>query len=817
MNTKEQVLNPNGYMTFAVAEGLRAHLGRECVRIVTNANVVEQAYEFRPNALVCFDGEEVQYDTILEIRKMGIPVIGWLTEDPYELHTNLRNQDLYDIVFTNERSAVPRYEQGKAAFLPHGASKTSCYYPVRDSCVYDVCIAGTAWPERVEWCRKLRKHLPDVKWKFILHRPQVEVPEYTFPEPLVQTDYRLSINDICRVFNQSKIVISLKRRYSSLNPQIGLSPAPRIFETALSGTAQLVEAVENDEIGEFFEIGREIDTFRSPEDCAEKIASLLRDNSRRREMSAKAQERALRDHSYVNRVIPIIEWIRSQRTMKTITSAPRRLLLCIHSSTESGVFGGMEVQTEELAEQLEPSWSVFLLYPHQKGTKSFWRLIDLSSGRVEEESVPPINEATTYAPKLSAIFKRILLSKQISLVHFQHLYCFPLKLPLAASELGVPYTITWGDYYPVCHKYTLLNNFGVYCHPDEIPIETCDVCLCSTHGYMPGSQLLRRSIVSKIMLRSKGIVCLSQIQRELIGRIFPEVANKMQVVEPLDGPPVPITSNPPNPQGPLNVAITGNFAKQKGADITMLVMNYYKGSPDIDFHILGRIDPEYQRILDRPGLKSAPNVHLLGGYRPSERYSIFDGMHVALFLSIWPEGYPMTLEDLKKAGLPCIASNIGELGRQIEHGVNGWKVPPYDAGPVISILNSIIEDRSVLDSVRAKFRSSLTSGPRYVQRMGGLFEEILRSKKVPMTNPDATIKQMKWLGERIIAYPAETSLWANCGPIPTRDIQAPTPIAQTTAPLATPREALRRLVFYSKQKGIIGTLRIVVEWLRKTK
>lgn len=84
-------------------------------------------------------------------------MVGWLTKDPYELHTNLQNQDLYDVVFTTERSAVPRCQPGKAKFLPMRASKSLCYYPVRDSCMYDVCIAGTAWPERVDWFRKLVK------------------------------------------------------------------------------------------------------------------------------------------------------------------------------------------------------------------------------------------------------------------------------------------------------------------------------------------------------------------------------------------------------------------------------------------------------------------------------------------------------------------------------------------------------------------------------------------------------------------------------------------------------------------------------------
>lgn len=73
LNTKDVLRNPDSYMTLALAEGLRAHLGRDSVKIVTNGNVVEEAYENPPSALICFEGEEVQFDIILEIRKMGIP------------------------------------------------------------------------------------------------------------------------------------------------------------------------------------------------------------------------------------------------------------------------------------------------------------------------------------------------------------------------------------------------------------------------------------------------------------------------------------------------------------------------------------------------------------------------------------------------------------------------------------------------------------------------------------------------------------------------------------------------------------------------
>lgn len=46
-----------------------------------------------------------------------------------------------------------------------------------------------------------------------------------------------------------------------------------------------------------FEVGEEIETYRSPAEMAEKLLELLGNPARRREMRHKAQRRALSDHS----------------------------------------------------------------------------------------------------------------------------------------------------------------------------------------------------------------------------------------------------------------------------------------------------------------------------------------------------------------------------------------------------------------------------------------------------------------------------------------------------------------------------------------
>jgi len=550
LNTKDHVGKPNSYLADSVAEELRVRFGTNSIELVTSSNVVDKALQCKPDALICFDGEEAQHDVILQVRKMGVPVIGWLTEHQYELSRNLDSHNIYDFIFTNERAAAT-----------------------------------------------------------------------------------------------------------------------------------------------------------------------------------------------------IAQFIRRQKPKGQLI-APRRILVCIHHATSGRVFGGMEILTEELVRHLQASWKVFLLYPYSKDAVLYWRLVDGNSGQAEDECVGDVSftdQVKSYDYSQAAKFKRIILSKQISLVHFQHWLTFPLELPLAVSELGIPYTLTLGDYYAICHKYTLLNNFGVYCQPDSIPLETCDVCLRATHGYPFASQLIRREIVSRVLLNSKEIICCSKFQCDLIGKLFPKSSGKIQVIEPHDGSKIQsIPRDTVEVDRPLNVALTGNFTKHKGADTFILIMDYYRNSTKINFYVFGRINSDCQMMLAEAGLNRNANVHLRGGYSPDERYSIYGGIDVAMFLPIWPEAYGMIMSELRKLGVPTIVTDVGGLGEQVHDGVDGWKVPPYDYGRVIELLNEFIEDRSILRRVRERLANA-SSRTSYAEKLSRVLDKVSQQNPIPVDSHGMSEKQVSWL------------------------------------------------------------------------
>ena len=73
----------------------------------------------------------------------------------------------------------------------------------------------------------------------------------------------------------------------------------RDFEVPMSGGFYLVEHQE--ELREFFEIGREIETYRSREELLDKISFYLGHDAERERIRRAGRERCLRDHTWQRR------------------------------------------------------------------------------------------------------------------------------------------------------------------------------------------------------------------------------------------------------------------------------------------------------------------------------------------------------------------------------------------------------------------------------------------------------------------------------------------------------------------------------------
>jgi spore maturation protein CgeB len=92
----------------------------------------------------------------------------------------------------------------------------------------------------------------------------------------------------------------LKNSKTTLNNHIGLSERAasnmRLFEATGVGTCLITDFKDNLDL--FFDMDREIVTYRSPEECVEKVRYLLDHSVERESIARSGQKRTLRDHNF---------------------------------------------------------------------------------------------------------------------------------------------------------------------------------------------------------------------------------------------------------------------------------------------------------------------------------------------------------------------------------------------------------------------------------------------------------------------------------------------------------------------------------------
>lgn len=271
--------------------------------------VAQLAAELRPDLVLALDGWNMPLEQIDEIRGMGIKTALWLTDDPYYTDVTAGLVTRYDYIFTLERSCVDFYQQNGGAnayYLPF-AAYTGYYRPLRERAANrrNLSFVGSAFWNRVDFFRPILGDLMNRGlyingfWWDRLFEPG------TYPGR-VEMDKWMGPEETSEVYSSSKIAINLHRSFddTSVNNNSAmieaLSPNPRTFEIAASGTLQLVDA--RSDIASFYTPGVEIETFSSQEELLGKIDFYLNHEKERREMVLRALDRTLREHTYTHRI-----------------------------------------------------------------------------------------------------------------------------------------------------------------------------------------------------------------------------------------------------------------------------------------------------------------------------------------------------------------------------------------------------------------------------------------------------------------------------------------------------------------------------------
>lgn len=119
--------------------------------------------------------------------------------------------------------------------------------------------------------------------------------------PLIASTARGNARDVTSVFARHEVCLNFSNVWSDGRPGSQLISHIRLrdFEAPMSRTCYLTG--HSDEITEFYDVGREIDTYRSPEELVDKTRYYLRHQQAAENLREAGYRRAMRDHTWRNR------------------------------------------------------------------------------------------------------------------------------------------------------------------------------------------------------------------------------------------------------------------------------------------------------------------------------------------------------------------------------------------------------------------------------------------------------------------------------------------------------------------------------------
>ncbi len=192
----------------------------------------------------------------------------------------------------------------------------------------------------------------------------------------------------------------------------------------------------------------------------------------------------------------------------------------------------------------------------------------------------------------------------------------------------------------------------------------------------------------------KKIICVSEYDRQLALREIPALKNKLVTVHNC----IPDTKYQKDwkqfsPQKPIEIVTVARFSPQKrimeSIDLMKKAMDAH-----LPFHLtfIGE-GPLYQQAISHAAQLGVSQVVTFLGARTDveellPRYDLF------LLLSNW-EGFPISILEAMRAGLPIMASDVGGVNEAVQDGENGWLIP-RDESSAVSVLKMIDKNKDIL-------------------------------------------------------------------------------------------------------------------------
>jgi spore maturation protein CgeB len=252
----------------------------------------------------------VEAGAIDRIRALGITTVNWYCNASYQLHLVSRIAPHYDYCLVPEKNRLADYRAlGARPIYCQEAANADVYTPRQVPQDLDVTFVGGCYGERPGLVRWLRAGGVDVRvfgprWEYHV-APRSRNPLRRWRRsskglPASAVGGVLSDTALVETYSRSKINLGFS---TCGDTHANAAPVTQIrlrdFEVPMSGGFYLTGHLPD--LEEFFEVGREIETYRSREELLDKIRFYLAHDAARDRVRRAGRERCLRDHTWRRR------------------------------------------------------------------------------------------------------------------------------------------------------------------------------------------------------------------------------------------------------------------------------------------------------------------------------------------------------------------------------------------------------------------------------------------------------------------------------------------------------------------------------------
>ena len=284
-----------------------------------------------------------------------------------------------------------------------------------------------------------------------------------------------------------------------------------------------------------------------------------------------------------------------------------------------------------------------------------------------------------YDADFYTVINEVIRNLQIDLLHINHIIDFPCDLHLLSKN--IPTIMTIHDYTLICPKYFLLNQDDVICEN----FSDCKKCFPE---FDDEKMAIRHNACQRLLDNSNWNIfpddsMIDEFERKYRLKqthIMPHGLNK--------GTFSAFTKNTFNfDHNHIDIAFVGSIDGHKGGDI---VWQLIRGTEEknITYHFFGITG-------DKRLTQSHANYVYHGGYNKQNIPYLLNNFQIdlVLFLNQCKESFSYTLSEALYAGIPCLAFNVGAIGRRLETSGLGWTMPvTTDIKDILSLYQYIFQE-----------------------------------------------------------------------------------------------------------------------------